>query len=94
MTDTAVRYEQIVCEVDGRVALVKLNRPERMNAWTWQMSTELTHAFNQFDLDDSIRAIVVTGEGKAFCAGADLQQGGGGDCARRRFATRWWLFRG
>jgi enoyl-CoA hydratase/carnithine racemase len=78
-TQEAVTYEQILTEVDGPVALVTLNRPERMNAWTWQMSTELTHAFNVFDADDSIRAIVVTGAGKAFCAGADLVAGGGGD---------------
>jgi enoyl-CoA hydratase/carnithine racemase len=78
-TQEAVRYEQILTEVDGPIAVVTLNRPERMNAWTWQMSTELTHAFNRFDLDDGIRAIVVTGAGKAFCAGADLGGGGGGD---------------
>ena len=79
MTTTDVGYEQILTEVDGAVAVVTLNRPERMNAWTWQMSTELTHAFNTFDADDKIRAIVVTGSGKAFCAGADLVAGGGGE---------------
>lgn len=79
MTDTQVRYEQISTKVDGPVAIVTLNRPDRMNAWTWQMSAELTHAFNAFDADDSVRAIVVTGAGRAFCAGADLQAGGGGD---------------
>jgi enoyl-CoA hydratase/carnithine racemase len=78
-TDVSTSYEQILVERDGPVAIAKLNRPERMNAWTWQMSTELTHFFNQCDLDDAVRAIVVTGEGRAFCAGADLDQGGGGD---------------
>src|SRR3954464_4255475 len=79
MTGTQVGYEQILVERDGPVAIATLNRPDRMNAWTWQMSTELTHFFNQCDLDDDIRAIVVTGSGRAFCAGADLDQGGGGD---------------
>ena len=78
MTET-VAYEQILTEVVGPVAIVTLNRPDRMNAWTWQMSTELTHAFNRFDLDDSVRAIVVTGAGRGFCAGADLVSAGGGD---------------
>jgi len=78
-TDVGVTYEQILVERDGPVAIATLNRPDRMNAWTWQMSVELTHYFNQCDLDDGIRAIIVTGAGRAFCAGADFQQGGGGD---------------
>jgi enoyl-CoA hydratase/carnithine racemase len=78
-TDTGITYDQILTDRDGGVAIATLNRPERMNAWTWQMSVELTHFFNVCDADDSVRAIVVTGAGKAFCAGADLEQGGGGD---------------
>jgi enoyl-CoA hydratase/carnithine racemase len=77
--EPSVTYQQITTEVRGRIALVTLNRPERMNAWTWQMSTELTHAFNTLDLDDNVRAIIVTGAGRAFCAGADLVAGGGGE---------------
>jgi enoyl-CoA hydratase/carnithine racemase len=69
-------YSQIVVERDGPVALVTLNRPERMNAWTWTMSAELGQAFGELDADDGCRAIVVTGAGKAFCAGADLGSGG------------------
>ena len=79
MTDTRVGYEQILVERDGPVAIATLNRPDRMNAWTWQMSAELSHYFNVCDEDDDVRAIVVTGAGRAFCAGADLDQGGGGD---------------
>ena len=67
---------QITVERDGPVALVTLDRPDRMNAWTWTMSAELGHAFGELDEDDSCRAIVVTGRGRAFCAGADL---GGGE---------------
>jgi enoyl-CoA hydratase/carnithine racemase len=70
-------YTQILVERDGPVALVTLNRPEHMNAWTWTMSAELAGAFAALDADDTCRAIVVTGAGKAFCAGADL--GGRGD---------------
>jgi enoyl-CoA hydratase/carnithine racemase len=69
-------YEQIIVERDGAVAVVTLNRPERMNAWTWTMSAELGAAFGELDGDDACRAIVVTGAGKAFCAGADLGSGG------------------
>lgn len=69
-------YEQIVVERDGPVALVTLNRPDRMNAWTWTMSAELGRAFGELDEDDACRAIVVTGAGRAFCAGADLGSGG------------------
>jgi enoyl-CoA hydratase/carnithine racemase len=68
-------YEQIVVEQDGPVALITLNRPDRMNAWTWTLAAELAAAFDELDADDTCRAIVVTGAGTAFCAGADL--GGG-----------------
>lgn len=71
-----VEYGTILVDVDGPVATVTLHRPDALNAWTWQMDAELQHAFHHLDADDAIRAIVVTGAGRAFCAGADL--GGGG----------------
>jgi enoyl-CoA hydratase/carnithine racemase len=78
-------YDVITVEEQGPVALVTLNRPDRMNAWTWQMSTELQHAFAALDDRDEIRAIVVTGAGRAFCAGADLDPSGATfDGTRRR----------
>lgn len=70
-------YEHIRLERCGPVELVTLYRPERMNAWTWQMASELLQAFSVADADDGVRAIVVTGHGNAFCAGADL--GGGSE---------------
>ena len=73
MTD----FAQILVERQGPVTLVTLHRPEAMNAWTWQMSAELGSAFAEADADDEVRAIVVTGHGRAFCAGADLGGGGG-----------------
>jgi enoyl-CoA hydratase/carnithine racemase len=69
---TTVEYEVIRVERQDRVAVVTLDRPDRMNAWTWQMSVELEHAFAALDDDDDARVIVLTGAGRAFCAGADL----------------------
>jgi len=66
-------YEQIGYELRDDVALVTLNRPERLNAWTTRMGQELTDAFGVANDDGSIGAIVVTGEGRGFCAGADIQ---------------------
>jgi enoyl-CoA hydratase/carnithine racemase len=68
-------YEQILYSVEDRVLTLTLNRPERLNAFTGQMCRELLDAFDRADADDAVRAVVVTGAGKAFCAGADL--GGG-----------------
>ncbi|MDV7134543.1 enoyl-CoA hydratase-related protein [Williamsia muralis] len=61
----------------GEIALVWLNRPDRLNAFTSEMHRQMIDVFDQCDADDSIRAVVITGRGRAFCAGADL--GGGGD---------------
>ena len=69
-------YEQINVEVDGAVAVVTLDRPERLNAWTARMGVELSRAFRALDADHGVRVIVLTGAGRAFCAGADL---GGGE---------------
>ncbi len=70
-------FEQITTEVSERVLTITLNRPERLNAWTAQMCQELMTAFDLADDDDEVRAIIVTGAGRGFCAGADL--GGGGE---------------
>ena len=69
-------YEQIAYEVEGPVLTITLDRPEQMNAFTPQMMVELIDAFEQADKDDDVRAIIVTGRGRAFCAGADLSAGG------------------
>jgi enoyl-CoA hydratase/carnithine racemase len=75
MTLQATAYETLLIDVVDRVATITLNRPDRMNAYTWRMGRELQHAFVNLDADDAVRAIVVTGAGKAFCAGADLETG-------------------
>jgi len=67
--------QHITCEVDGAFLIVTLNRPEKLNAYTGQMGAEITQAFERADKDDSIRAVIVTGAGRAFCAGADVSGG-------------------
>lgn len=66
----------IAFERDEGVAVITLNRPEVMNAWTQTMSAELSQALATCDADDGVRAVVVTGAGRAFCAGQDLSEGG------------------
>lgn len=68
-------YATIITEVVDRIAIVYLNRPEVMNAWNRKMDQEVSHAMRELDRDDSVRAIVLTGKGKAFCAGSDLSGG-------------------
>jgi enoyl-CoA hydratase/carnithine racemase len=70
-------YEAILIAVEDGVLTITLNRPERMNAWNAQMASELSAALRAANVDDGVRAIVVTGAGRAFCAGADLGGGGG-----------------
>ena len=69
-------YEAIRYEVQDGVLTITLNRPERLNAFNGQMSAEMMDAFDRADGDDDIRAIILTGEGRGFCAGADLSSGG------------------
>lgn len=68
-------YEQIRCERDGPFMIVTLNRPDKLNAYTGRMGAEITDAFERADRDDEVRAIIVTGAGRAFCAGADVSGG-------------------
>ena len=70
-------FEQIIYDLDGGILTITLNRPDRLNAWTAQMGRELREAFDRADADDEVRAVIVTGAGRGFCAGADL--GGGGE---------------
>jgi enoyl-CoA hydratase/carnithine racemase len=71
-----MEFEQIITEVDDRVLTITLNRPERLNAWTATMCRELIAAFDRADADDQVRAVVITGAGRGYCAGADLAGGG------------------
>jgi enoyl-CoA hydratase/carnithine racemase len=69
-------YEQIRYDVADGILTVTLNRPEKLNAFTGRMMYELIDAFDRADADDAVRAVIVTGAGRAFCAGADLSEGG------------------
>ena len=66
------QYEQILFDRQGRVGVITLNRPERLNAWTWKMAGEITEAITRCNDDDGIGAIVLTGAGRGFCSGADI----------------------
>lgn len=68
-------YEQIGYAVADGVATITLDRPEKLNAFTPRMMDELIDAFDRIDADDAVRAVIVTGAGRAFCAGADLSEG-------------------
>ncbi|WP_207839710.1 enoyl-CoA hydratase-related protein [Williamsia soli] len=74
---TAWNSGVVELERRGPIAIVRLNRPDRLNAFTSEMHDRIIEAFDECDADDSVRAVVITGAGRAFCAGADL--GGGGD---------------
>ncbi|SFR68504.1 Enoyl-CoA hydratase [Marinobacter daqiaonensis] len=69
------QFETIALDIEEGIATITLNRPDRMNAFTLKMMEELIAAFERTDADDSVRAVIVTGAGKAFCAGADLSSG-------------------
>jgi enoyl-CoA hydratase/carnithine racemase len=68
--------EHVRYEVHDRIAVVTLNRPEKLNAFSGAMAEGLARAYEESDRDDEIRAVVLTGAGRAFCAGADLDPGG------------------
>ena len=70
-----MEYKQIKYEVSERIAVITLNRPEMLNAFTPRMGIELTDALIKADEDDEVRVVIITGAGRAFCAGADLSQG-------------------
>ena len=70
-----MEYRQIAFDVADRVATITLDRPDRLNAFTTHMMYELVDAFDRADRDDDVRAVVVTGRGRGFCAGADLGEG-------------------
>lgn len=84
MTD----FETIQLAVADGVATLTLNRPDRMNAFTDVMAREMIKAFDITDADDNVRAVIVTGAGRAFCAGADLGAGGATFDYEKRLADR------
>ncbi|KQY31038.1 enoyl-CoA hydratase [Caulobacter sp. Root1455] len=72
----APSFETLLYAVEDGIATITLNRPEKLNAFTARMMKELIGVFDLTDNDDAVRAVIVTGAGRAFCAGADLSGGG------------------
>jgi len=71
--EIAVSYQHILYEVSEKIATITLHRPDRMNAWTPIMERDVRHAMEAAAADDNVRVIVLTGSGRAFCAGADME---------------------
>ncbi len=68
--------ETVLYSVEDGIATITLNRPEKLNAFTVRMRDEIIAVFDETDRDDAVRAVIITGAGRAFCAGADLSSGG------------------
>jgi enoyl-CoA hydratase/carnithine racemase len=79
---------EILYDVTDHIATITLHRPDKLNAFTGTMMHELLEAFDAVDADDDVRAVIMTGSGRAFCAGADLSAGGGTFAARDRSRVR------
>ena len=71
--EIAVTYQHILYDVSDKIATITLNRPDRMNAWTATMERDVRQAMEAASADDNVRVIVLTGAGRAFCAGADME---------------------
>jgi enoyl-CoA hydratase/carnithine racemase len=71
-----MEYTEILFDVADSIATITLNRPDKLNAFTGTMMREVIDAFDHTDADDGVRAVIVTGAGRGFCAGADLGRGG------------------
>jgi enoyl-CoA hydratase/carnithine racemase len=72
----APTFETLLYAVEDGIATVTLNRPEKLNAFNTQMMRDMIAVFDLTDADDAVRCVIVTGAGRAFCAGADLSSGG------------------
>jgi len=73
---TSPTFETLIYDVEDGIATITLNRPDKLNAFTARMMVELIAVFDLTDADDAVRVVIVTGAGRAFCAGADLSGGG------------------
>ena len=94
--EPARRYETVELYRTGAAAKIVLNRPQRMNAWSNEMSRDLLEVLRDVAADDAVRAVMLTGAGKAFCSGADLKEGmesarsSGGTLDTDGILTRWY----
>jgi enoyl-CoA hydratase/carnithine racemase len=71
----SMSFETLLLDIDDGIATITLNRPDKMNAFTTQMMLDMIAAFDETDANDAVKAVIVTGAGRAFCAGADLSAG-------------------
>ncbi len=70
-----MEYKNILLEQQDNIAVLSLNRPNKLNAFTFSMMEEIISALDSLEADDSVHAVIITGKGRAFCAGADLSSG-------------------
>ena len=88
------RYDTVDVYREGAAVKIALNRPERMNAWSSGLSEDLLAVLREVAGDDAVRAVMLTGNGRAFCAGADLKEGAddavAGQLDTRTVLTRWY----
>jgi len=85
-------YETIIVETKGRVGIIRLNRPQALNALNAQLNADLTAAIDHFEADDAIGCVIITGSEKAFAAGADIKEMSGKnhmDVFKEDFAANW-----
>lgn len=75
VTTSSTQYTEITYEVSEHIATITLNRPDKLNAFTGTMMNEIIDAFDRTDQDDDVHAVIITGAGRGFCAGADLSAG-------------------
>ncbi|MFP6654214.1 MAG: enoyl-CoA hydratase/isomerase family protein [Myxococcota bacterium] len=68
-----MNFGHILLEINAGIAIIKLNRPDRLNAYTTEMGDEITQAFRNLRDDNSVKVVILTGAGRAFCAGVDLE---------------------
>ena len=89
MTDLEAEYDDLTVELDGAVAILTLDRPDHLNAFSGAMGRSLTAALRAADADDTTRVVILTGAGRAFCAGADFSDGSGvfGSPAKEAFSS-------
>ena len=78
-----VAFETLLYEVADHVCTITFNRPEKMNTWNATVAAELSQAMQEANADAEVRAVILTGAGRAFCAGADLERGGDTFAGRR-----------
>lgn len=74
-----MQYQHILTDLDDQILTITLNRPDRLNAFTLRMKDELVHAFGEASRDNEVRVVVVTGAGRAFCAGMEMEPEDGGN---------------